>query len=150
MDVGTKRALVLGIGVVVVFGILALWWRAAGSRPDIPAGLTEVKDPAQLEKVVAIGPPSIDANSNLIGHKIYTVKATLKNISSMPIRLVDVRMTFLDENKNQIQEEIRSPFEPRMHPLEPGAEFPFEMRFENPPDKWNNRIPETQVARVAY
>jgi len=152
MDVATSRAIGLGIGVIAL-GILAFWWLAPAEAPAVPAapaGATEVKNPAQLEKVIAIGPPSIVTSTNFIGHKIYTVKATLKNISSMPIRLVDVKMTFLDDNKKQIHEEIRSPLEPRMRPMEPGSEFPFEIRFENPPHTWNYHVPETQVVRVAY
>jgi len=155
MDVGTTRALALGIGIAcfIGLGILAMRGRAPGdvpALPAIPAGLTEVKDPAQLQQVIAIGPPSIVTSTNFIGHKIYTVKATLKNISSMPIRLVDVKLTFLDDNKKQIHEELRSAFDPRNRPLEPGSEFSFEVRFENPPHTWNYHVPETQVARVAY
>jgi hypothetical protein len=152
MDVGTRRALVLGIGIafVIALGILAFRGLAPGDAPGLPAGLTEVNDPAQLEKLIAMGPPSILTSTSFIGHKVYTVKATLKNTSSMPIRLVDVKMTFLDDNKKQIHEEIRSAYEPRMRPLEPGSEFSFEIRFENPPQTWNYHVPETQVVRVAY
>jgi len=152
MEAGIARPVAIGIGFacVIALGILVVWGLAPGDVPRIPPGLTEVQGAAELEKIIQMDQLSILTSTNYLGHKVYTVKATLKNISSMPIRLVDVKMTFLDYNKKSIQEDVRPAFEPKQRPLEPGTEYRFEIAFENPPHTWNYHVPETQVVRVAY
>lgn len=152
MEARIARPVAIGIGFVCVIagGILAIWGLAPGDGPSTPAGLTEVKDPTELEKIITVSPPSILTSTNYLGHKVYTVKATLKNTSGMPIRLADVKMTFLDYNKNSVQENVRPAFEARQRPLDPGSEYPLELAFENPPHTWNYHVPEIHVVRVAY
>ena len=147
-----RRVVALGLGLVsvIVVGILIVWALGPRDVPLLPSGLTEVNDPAELQKTVELNHLSILTSTNYLGHRVYTVQATLKNISGMPIRLVDVKMTFLDYDKKPIHEEIHSAFEAKMPPLQPGTEYRFEIAFENPPQTWNYHVPETQVVRVAY
>jgi hypothetical protein len=152
MKAGTTRAVALGIGavVVIVAGIVAISVLAPGDTSRIPPGLTEVTDPASLEKMLEMSRLGILTSTNYLGHRVYTVRATLKNISSMPIRLVDVKLTFMDYDKKPIQEEIRSALDPKQKSLLPGADYQFEIAFENPPRTWNYRVPDTHVVRVAF
>lgn len=152
MEAGMARPAAIGIGLacVIGLGILAVWGLEPGARPATPPGLTEVTDSGELQMIIHLDRLSILTSTNYLGHRVYTVKATLKNVSSMPIRLVDVKMTFLDYNKKPIHEEVRSAFDPKQRPLEPGTEYRFEIAFENPPQTWNYHVPETQVVRVAY
>lgn len=147
-----RRAGALGIGLVsvIILGILIVWALGPRDLPRTPPGLTEVKDPAELLKMIELNHLSILTSTNYLGHRVYTVKATLKNISGMPIRLVDVKMTFLDYDKKTIHEEVHSAFESKMPPLQPDTEYRFEIAFENPPQTWNYHVPETQVVRLAY
>jgi hypothetical protein len=64
--------------------------------------------------------------------------------------MVEVKMTFRDEQKRVIQEDIRSAFDPRRPPLEPSTEYRFEIPFENPPKMWDYHVPDTEVIRVGY
>jgi hypothetical protein len=152
MEAGMARPAAIGIGLacVIGLGILAVWGLAPGAQPPTPPGLTEVTDSGELKGVIHMDRPSILTSTNYLGHRVYTVKATLKNVSNMPIRMVDVKMTFLDYDKKPIHEEVRSAFDSRQRPLEPGTEYRFEIAFENPPQTWNYRVPETHVVRAAY
>jgi hypothetical protein len=152
MESGMARPVAIGLGLafVIALGVLGVWVLTPAEADRTPPGLTEIKDPAQLQKIMEIAGLSILTSTNFLGHRIYTVKATLKNISSMPIRLVDLRLTFLDQNKNVIHEEVRSAFESTQRPLEPGSEYRAEIAFENPPRTWNYHVPDTRVERVAY
>ena len=152
MEAGITRPITLAIGlvVVIVLGILVVWGLSPGDVPDIPPGLTEVRDSVELAKVIEISHIGILTSTNYLGHRVYTVTGTLKNIASTPIRLVDVTMTFRDYDKKTIHAEERPAFEPKQRPLEPGTEYRFEIAFEDPPQKWNYHVPDTQVFRVAY
>ena|SRR5687768_2812868 len=152
MESAIKRpaTIAIGLAIVISIGVILAWSLAPRETPAIPSGLTEVTDPHELQKLIEIGPPSIVTGSNYLEQRIYTVRATLRNISSSPIRLVDVRMTYRSSDKRSILEEVHPAFEPRQPPLEPGTEYRFEISFENPPKTWNYRVPDTEVVRVAY
>jgi hypothetical protein len=72
------------------------------------------------------------------------------NSSDKPIRLVDVKLTFLDYEKGIVHEEVRTAVAPSQPPIAPGMQQRFEIAFENPPRTWNYHVPETQVVRIAY
>lgn len=140
----------IGLAVVLALGIFVVWSFAPSAAPETAPGLTEVKDAAQIEKAVELSHLHIVSSSNYLGHFVYTVKATLRNVSDKPIRLVDVKWTFYDYDKKVIKEEIHTAFEPKQAPLEPGTEYMFEIPFENPPRGWNYKVPQTTVVRAAY
>jgi uncharacterized protein affecting Mg2+/Co2+ transport len=152
MESGVTRpaTIALGLAAVIIAGVLAVWSLTPGAAPKTDAGLTEVKDSTEIESMVELSHLHIVSSSNYLGHFVYTVKATLKNVSSMPIRLVDVKWTFYDYNKKVIHEEVHPAFEAKQAPLEPGTEYRFEIPFENPPRGWNYKVPETIVVRVGY
>lgn len=152
MEAGIKRpvAIAIGLAVVAVVGVLLAWSLAPRATPNVPPGLTEVTDLAELQKLMDLTHLNILTSSNYLGHRIYTVRATLRNISNSPIRLVDVKLTFRDSQKQVIQQENHPAFDPRQSPLEPGTEYTFEIPFENPPRAWNYRVPDTEIVRVGY
>ena len=152
MESRIARLATIAIGLVVVIGVgvFAVWSLAPGAAPKTVPGVTEVKDLAEIQKAIELSHLHIVSSSNYLGHFVYTVKGTLRNVSSTPIRLVDVKWTFFDYNKNVIHEEIHPAFEPKQPPLEPGTEYRFEIPFENPPRRWNYKVPETVVVRVGY
>jgi hypothetical protein len=152
MDESIKRPAIIALvlAFVAAAGVLVAWNLTPGVVPEIPAKLTEVNDNAELMKFVEMSHLGILTSTNYLGHRIYTVRATLKNISPSPIRLVYVKMTFRDAQKRGIHEETHPAFEPRQPPLEPGTEYRFEIPFENPPKTWNYHVPDTEVIRVGY
>ena len=152
MEAGVARPVAIGIGIAIVaaLGLLAVWGVGPGTTPSVPAGLTEISDPSQLEKVVELSHLGILTSTNYLNQKVYIVRATLKNVSPNPIRLIDVKMTFVDYDKKAIKEEVRNAFDPQQRPLEPGTEYRAELAFENPPKNWNYHVPDTKVVKAAY
>jgi hypothetical protein len=152
MESGVARPVAIGIGlaIVAIAGLLAVWGIRPNTAPAVPAGLTEVSDPAELQKIVELSHLGILTSTNYLNQKVYIVRATLKNVSAKPVRLIEVTMTFVDYDKKTIKEEVRTAFEPKQRPLEPGTEYRAELAFENPPKNWNYRVPDTKVSKVAY
>jgi hypothetical protein len=152
MQAGVARPVAIGIGIAIVaaIGILVVAGIGPSTVPSIPVGLTEVSDPMELQKVVEAAPPQILTSTNYLNQKVYIVRVTLKNVSPKPIRLIDVKMTFVDYDKKTIKEDVRTAFELKQRPLEPGTEYRAELAFENPPKTWNYRVPDTQVVKAAY
>ena len=154
MNAGVGRPVAIGIGIaiVAVAGLLAVWGAGAGAGtpPAVPAGLTEVRDSLELAKIAEVSRLEILTSTNYLGQKVYTVRVTLRNVSAKPIRLIDVNMTFVDYQKKTIKEEVRAAFELKQSPLEPGTEYRAELAFENPPREWNYRVPDTRIVKAVY
>jgi methyl coenzyme M reductase subunit C len=151
MEAGVRPiALGIGLAIVAAAGLLVVWGVGSGTPPSLPPGLTEVVDPAELAQVVERTRLEIFTSTNYLNQKIYSVRATLKNVSEKPIRLIDVKMTFVDYEKKVIKEEVRTAFDLKQRPLEPGTEYRAELTFENPPKNWNYFVPNTEVVKVAY
>jgi hypothetical protein len=142
--------IVIGLSIVIALGIFMVWGVAPTPVPETPPGLTEVKEAAEIPGLVQLNRLHIVSSSNYLGHFVYTVKATLRNVGDTPVRLIDVKWTFYDYNKKVIKEEVHTAFEPKQAPLEPGTEYMFEIPFENPPKGWNYKVPENTVVRVGY
>lgn len=152
MEAGIRRPVAVGLGlaVVVSLGVIGILVLAPDKEPSLPADLTTVKDPTRLGEFTELTHLGILTSTNFLGHRIYTVTASLKNISEKPIRLVDVRLTFFDYEKKVIHEEIRTAFDLKNSPLAAGGEHRLEVPFENPPPNWNYHVPDTKVVMVAY
>ena len=149
-SVARPVTIAIGLAVVIALGVFIVWGVAPRAELKTLPGLTELKDPGDIQKTIELSHLHIVSSSNYLGHFVYTVKATLRNVSDRPIRLVDVKWTFLDYNKKVIKEEVHPAFGPKQAPLEPGTEYMFEIPFENPPKGWNYKVPENAVVRVAY
>lgn len=151
MEAGVRPiAIGIGLAIVAAAGLLVVWGVGPSATPSLPPGLTEVVEAPELAEVIQRTRLEIFTSTNYLGQKIYSVRVTFKNVSSKPIRLIDVKMTFVDYEKNVIKEEVRTAFDLKQRPLEPGTEYRAELAFENPPKNWNYRVPETTVVKVAY
>ena len=82
--------------------------------------------------------------------KIRVIGGTLRNVSDKPLRLVEVKMIFMDFDGKPVQESVEQAYEVNYKPLAPGADHRFEINFENLPRNWNHRIPTVEAVRVAY
>lgn len=143
-------AIGIGIAVVVAAGLVFVWGTSPSRTVSMPAGLTEVSDPSELQRIIEVSHVGILTSTNYLGHKVYIVRATLKNVSDKPVRLIDVGMVFSDYEKKIIHEESSTAFGLKQRPLEPGTEYRAEIAFENPPRNWNYHVPDTKVVKVAY
>jgi hypothetical protein len=152
METGVGRPVGLGIGIAVVaiVGLFLVFGNSGKDNANTLPGLTEVTDPAALQKTVQLSHLGILTSTNYIGQKIYLVRATLKNVSDKPVRVIDLKMTFFDYNKKFIKDEVRNGYGVKQKPLEPGTEYRVELAFENPPSNWNYHVPDTIVVKAAY
>jgi hypothetical protein len=152
MNAGISRttAITIGVAVVLVGGIVTALVLTPSKAPSLPPDLTVVEDSPKIGELVEMTHLQILTSTNYLGHRVYIVTANLKNISKTPIRLVKVKLTFLDYEKKVIHEEVQTAYDLKQHPLESGTEYGFEVPFENPPKTWNYHVPDTQVVVVAY
>jgi len=152
MEAGIKRPVAVGLGLAVVIGlgVAAMLLLAPDDTPAIPSDLTAVKDPTKLGNFIELTHLGILTSTNFLRHRVYTVTASLKNVSDKPIRLIEVKLTFLDYEKKTIYEEVRTAFDLKNAALGSGADYRMEIPFENPPSNWNYHVPDTQVVTVAY
>ena len=152
MEAGVARPAAIGIGIAVVAAIalVFVWGLRPDATPSTPAGLREITEPSELQGVVQLSHLGILTSTNYIGQKVYIVRATLKNVSGRPLRLIDVKLTFFDYNKKTIHEETRTAFSLKQKPLEPSTEYRAEIAFENPPKSWNYFVPDTKIVKAIY
>ena len=121
--------------------------RSAGGRSD----LTEITDPTLIQNTIELTHLSILTSETYIEKiRIRNITGLLRNISTMPVRKIDLKMTFTDYDGKTIQESTHTAFSPRRKPLEPGSQFRFEVNFENLPKTWNYHVPVTQIVNVGY
>jgi hypothetical protein len=145
-----RTALIGGIVLALGLGILGLLTLIPAGGPSVPEGLSEIKDPAVMKEVVELSHLGIRTSTNYLGHRIYSIHGKLKNISDKPLRLIEVKMTFVDYDRKAVQESVHQAFEPKWKPLEPGTEFQFSVAFENLPRTWNYRVPLTEISKIAF
>jgi hypothetical protein len=146
-----RSIFIIGGAVFLVVGLLAVWNFGPGRRVTDTSPVTEITDPSVILNTVELSRLSILTSETYAGNiKIRNITGLLKNISPMPIRRIDLKMTFTDYDGKTVQESTHTAFSPRREPLDPGTEFRFEVNFENLPRTWNYRVPTTQIVRVGY
>ena len=146
-----RSILIIGGAVLIAVAIFAGWSLGPGRSRNEASKLIEITDPAAIRNTVELTHLSIATSDTFAGNiRIRNITGLLKNISVMPIRKIDLKMTFTDYDGKTIQESTHTAFSPRIRPLDPGTQFRFEINFENLPKTWNYHVPNTQVVRVEY
>jgi len=146
-----RSILIIGGAVLIGLAVLVGWSVGPGRSRSESSKLTEVTDPAAIRNTVELTHLSIATSDTFAGNiRIRNITGLLKNISSTPIRKIDLRMIFTDYDGKTIQESTHTAFSPSKRPLDPGTQFRFEINFENLPKSWNYHVPITQIVSVAY
>ena len=142
---------VAGLAGVTALGLWVLLSPNATDARPIAAGLTEITDPAEIEKLIQVPSLGLATGENYLGHRVRYVIGRVKNISTdRPIGLVEVKLTFVDMTGNPVHENVSRAYESLVRRLGPGKEHEFQIGFEDLPRTWNYRRPRLQVTRVAY
>lgn len=115
------------------------------SRPIDTGPLVYLEEPEALADHIELGRTGILTSENYIGHRIRVVEGSLRNVSDQTIRSVELRLSFLDSNRDPV---LESDEEALRSPLAPGAERRYVFRFENLPPAWDYRVPAIRVVRV--
>jgi|SRR6187399_253486 len=146
-----RSILIIGGAVFLAIALFVGWNFGPGRSTNVSSALTEITDPSTIQSTVELSRLSILTSETYAGNiRIRNITGLLKNVSPMPIRRIDLKMTFTDNQGKTVQESTHTAFSPRRKPLDPGTQFRFEVNFENLPRTWNYRVPMTQIVRVGY
>ena len=146
-----RSILIIGVAVFIALSLLAAWSLGPGRGHGGSADLTEVTDPAMIQTAVELTHLSILTSETYVENiRIRNITGLLRNISTKPVRRIDLKMTFTDRDGKTVQESTHTAYGPRRKPLEPGNQFRFEVNFENLPKTWNYHVPDTKIVRVGF
>jgi len=146
-----RSILIIGGAIFIGLALFTLWSLGPGRGTGGTSNLTEITDPALIQSTIELTHLSILTSETYIEKiRIRNITGLLRNISTKPVRKIDLKMTFTDNDGKTIQESTHTAFSPRRKPLEPGSQFRFEVNFENLPKTWNYHVPHTQIVRVGY
>jgi Protein of unknown function (DUF3426) len=146
-----RRTIVIVASLVLLGGFVIAWIFIGPARDEVAASpLVEVSDPSAIQSSTQLTHLSIATSENFAKQKIYVISAYLKNAADKPMRMAEVKMTFMDYDGKPVQEYTQKVLDRNQKPLLPGTEFRFEIRQENLPRSWNYRVPVTQVTKVGY
>lgn len=146
-----RSIIITGTAILLAVGLFLGWSLGPGRSANNSAHLTEIADPAAIQSTVQLTHLSILTSDTWAGNiRIRNITGVLTNVSNMPIRRIDLMMTFSDYDGNTVQESTHIAYDPRNKPLEPGKQYRFEVNFENLPKSWNYHVPKTQIVKVAY
>jgi hypothetical protein len=149
---GEHRATIIIVAsLVLVIGVAAAWVLVGPNRDELASTpVVEVQDPAVIQSSTQLTHLSIATSENFARQKIYVISAYLKNLSSKPMRMAEVKMVFTDFDGKPIHEYSQKILDRNQKPLAPGSEFRFEVRQENLPRGWNYHVPDTQISKVGF
>lgn len=146
-----RRTIVIVASLVLLGGFIIAWVFIGPARDEVAAApLVEISDQAAIQSSTQLTHLSIATSENFAKQKIYVISAYLKNAADKPMRMAEVKMTFMDYDGKPVQEYTQKVLDRNQKPLSPGTEFRFEIRQENLPRAWNYRVPVTEVTKVGY
>jgi hypothetical protein len=146
-----RSIVIIGGAVLIALAVFIGWSLGPGRSRSGSSKLTEITDTATIQNTVELTHLSIATSDTFAGNiRIRNITGYLKNISTTPIRKIDLKMTFTDYDGKTVQESTHTAFSPRKQPLDPGTLFRFEINFENLPKSWNYHVPNTQIVSVGY
>ena len=145
-----RTTIIIVASIVLIVGFIVSWALISSGQQEPAGPVTEITDPAAIQSSVQLSHLSIATSENFARQKIYIVSAYLKNLSDKPLRLAEVKMTFMDFDGKPIHEYTQKILNPIQKSVPPGAEFRFEVRQENLPRGWNYRVPMAEITKVGY
>lgn len=146
-----RSTIIVAASLVLLIGFVLAWVFVAPAHNDLAVSpIVEVWDSAAVQSSTEISHLSIATSENFARQKIYVISASLKNTSSKPLRMAEVKMVFSDYDGKPIHEYTQKILDGNQKPLSPGAEFRFEVRQENLPRTWNYHVPATEITKLGY
>jgi hypothetical protein len=145
-----RATIIIAVSIVLIVGLIVGWNVISSGQQETPASITEVSDPDVIQNSAQLSHLSIATSENFARQKIYVISAYLKNAADKPLRMAEVKLTFMDFDGKPIHEYSQKILNSNQRPVDPGAEFRFEVRQENLPRGWNYRVPSTEVTKLGY
>ena len=143
-----RSTTVIIAAVILTAALVAGWALLSSGRQGAAVPLTELTDVSTIQKSIEISHLSIATSENFARQRIYVISANLKNLGDKPLRMAQVKMTFISFDGKPIHEYTQKILDQNQKPVPPGLEFRFEVRQENLPRGWNYRVPVTEITKI--
>ena len=143
-----RSTTVIIAAVILTAALVAGWTLLSSGRQGAAVPLTELTDVSTIQKSIEISHLSIATSENFARQRIYVISANLKNLGDKPLRMAQVKMTFISFDGKPIHEYTQKILDQNQKPVPPGLEFRFEVRQENLPRGWNYRVPVTEITKI--
>jgi len=149
-----RRAFTLSAPVVIgvvaallVGGLAAYLTYAPKPAPPPPPVLTqEAKDYLPSLKLSDVG---LQAAESYINSSLVEVLGKIGNTGTRSVKLVQVNCVFRNVYGQPIRRELAT-IAGKTGPLRPGETKPFRLAFENPPQGWNQAMPDLVIAQIQF
>lgn len=140
--------IVIGVVAVLVVGGLAAYLTLAPKPgPPPPPVLTqEAKDYLPNLKLSDVG---LQAAESYINSSLVEVLGKVTNTGNRTVKLVQVNCVFRSVYRKPIYREMATVVG-KFGPLKPGETKPFRLAFENPPQGWNQDMPDLVIAQIQF
>src|SRR5215831_12804923 len=117
-----RSTIIVVASLVLLVGLVLAWVFVAPAHNDLAGSpLVEVSDSAAVQSSSEISHLSIATSENFARQKIYVISANLKNLSSKPLRMAEVKMVFTDYDGKPIHEYTQKILDRNQKPLSPGG-----------------------------
>src|SRR5437868_1769414 len=103
-----RATIVIVAALVLVLGLVLGWVFVAPAHNEVAASpIVEISDAATVTSSTELSHLSIATSENFARQKIYVISAYLKNASSKPLRMAEVKMVFTDYDGKPIREYVQ-------------------------------------------
>jgi hypothetical protein len=92
----------------------------------------------------------MEANEDSLGLTLLQVTGDIANLGDTSVTIVEANCIFRDVNGLEIERQRSTFVNRRTGPLDPGETQDFRMAFDDPPDGWNQILPDLFIAQIQF
>jgi len=140
--------LLIALGLLLgIAGFGYLEWKV---RSDLPVEQVVLTDEARgYLSSLDLSEVEMGATDNALGQTLVEITGTIRNIGDRPVRSIRLNCVFFDVYGIELHR-VLSTIVRSSQGLEPGAEVPFRLPFDDIPDGWNQVLPSLYVAEIVF
>ncbi len=140
--------LLIALGLLLgIAGFGYLEWKG---RSDLPVEQVVLTDEARgYLSSLDLSEVEMGATDNALGQTLVEITGTIRNIGDRPVRSIRLNCVFFDVYGIELHR-VLSTIVRSSQGLEPGAEVPFRLPFDDIPDGWNQVLPSLYVAEIVF
>lgn len=141
--------MIIGLVAVVLVGAAAAYL-TFGPKPAPPPPIVltqEAKDYLPNLKLTDVG---LQAAESYVNSSLVEVLGKVTNTGNRTVKLVQVNCLFRNIYRKPIYRELATVVGAKYGPLKPGETKPFRLAFENPPQGWNQDMPDLVIAQIQF
>lgn len=139
--------ILLGALTVAIVGGAIFFLQSAGqhsAEPVLTGAATAYLPKLDLNNV------AMEANEDSLGLTLLEVTGDITNLGDTTVTIVEANCIFRDVNGLEIERQRSTFVNRRTGPLDPGETQDFRMAFDDPPDGWNQILPDLYIAQIQF